>query len=62
MIARIQGIDDRQQLVLARKRVQVHNHCFRRLVQLPGPVEELPPQGLDLLVGIVPSQLFAQVG
>src|SRR5260370_22160083 len=38
----IQFIDERQQLVLTHERIQVHNQCLGRFVQLSRSVEELP--------------------
>ena len=49
MIARIQCVDYRQQLVLTLEWVQVHYQGLRRFVQPARPVEVLPPQRPHML-------------
>ena len=62
MTSRIQGIDDRQQFVLTRKGIQMHDQGFGRLVQLSRSVEELPAQRADVVPDVVRSQRFGQIG
>src|ERR1700677_248329 len=61
MWLRIERINYRDQRFLTRERVQVHEQGFRCLVQLPWPVEQLPPQGLDVFARVALPQLVGQV-
>ena len=56
MIARIQFIDERQQLVLTHERIQVHNQCLGRFVQLSRSVEVFASQCPHVLPDMVRSQ------
>src|ERR1019366_10724355 len=62
MLARVYLVDHRQQLIRTPKRIQVHNQCLGRFVQLARSIEELPPQCLYVVPEMIFSQRLGQVG
>src|SRR3954454_12120631 len=62
MTAHIELINDWHQRFLTAERVQVHDDCLWRHIQLSRAVEKQPPQCPHVAASEVPSQLLRQIG